>query len=382
MSAWTIAPAELLVERARQSTGLSDFGPDGWQEGLEQLIAAVPSDLGTDTAAVEILERMFVGRLANRLRIEDWYAEHGREADHQVEGPVVILGLPRTATTALHYLLAVDPQFRYQRRWEVADPVPPPRLATEDTDARRLAASAPQSVQHISTADGPLEDGPVLALDFHHQELGLPLPTYTRWWRTSDVTTTYAYHERVLRLLHAHRPPYRWLLKAPAYCFHLPEIARQYPDARFLMTHRDPEVAFASACSVVQAAQQTMVPSHRRDPAELGAFVLEHMVEAVRRAMAGRAALGDDRFLDVYQEDVEARPMDTVTRVYDFLGLPFTDEVRSAMESWTVENRRGSRGEHRYTAEEFGCTPETVRLGFRDYLERFGGLSRSRGAET
>src|SRR5262249_8457266 len=160
-------------------------------------------------------------------------------------------------------------------------------------------------------------------------------------------TSTYAYHERVLRLLHAYRPPYRWLLKAPAYCFHLREIAGQYPDARFLMTHRDPVVAFASACSVVREAQQNMVPSHRRDPAELGGFVLEHLVEAMSRAMSGRDALGEDRFLDVYQEDVEARPVDTVNRIYDFLKLPCTDEVRSGMESWTVENRRGSRGEHR-----------------------------------
>jgi Sulfotransferase family len=382
MSAWTIAPAELLVERAEQETGLSDFGPGGWQEGLEQLIAAVPSDIGTDTAAIEILERMFAGRLANRLRVEDWYAEHGSEANHGVEGPVVILGLPRTATTALQYLLAVDPQFRYQRRWEVADPVPPPRLASEDVDPRRLAATASQSVQHISTADGPMEDGPVLALNFHHQELGLPLPTYTRWWRTSDVTSTYAYHERVLRLLHAHRPPYRWLLKAPAYCFHLQEIAGQYPDARFLMTHRDPVIAFASACSVVREAQQMMVPSHRRDPAELGASLLEHLVEAMRRAMAARDALGEDRFLDVYQEDVEARPLATVNRIYGFLGLRLTDEVRLAMECWTVENRRGSRGEHRYSAEEFGCDQETVRLAFHDYLERFGRLSQSRGGNT
>jgi hypothetical protein len=379
MSAWTIAPAELLVERAKQETGLSDFGPDGWQEGLEQLIAAVPSDLGTDTAAIEILERTFAGRLANRLRVENWYAEHDSETNHRVEGPVIILGLPRTATTALQYLLAIDPQFRYQRRWEVSDPVPPPHLASEDADPRRLAARATQSVQHISTADGPMEDGPVLALNFHHQELGLPLPTYTRWWRTCDTTSTYAYHERVLRLLHSHRPPYRWLLKAPAYCFHLREIAGQYPDARFLMTHRDPVIAFASACSVVREAQQMMVPSHRRDPAELGAFVLEHLVEAMRCAMAGREALGEDRFLDVYQDDVEARPIETVNRIYDFLGLRFTDEVRSAMESWCVENRRGSRGEHRYTAAEFGCAPEMVQLAFHDYLERFGRLSRSRG---
>ena len=301
MSVSTIVAPEVLIERARKEAGSSDFGPDGWQEGLERLVTSVPIDIGPNPAAVATVEKIIVGRLVNRLRIEHWYAELGPAEIAPVREPVFIVALPRTATTALHYLLAIDPQFRYQRRWEVADPVPPPDLATEGDDPRRVAATASRSVQHISTADGPLEDGPVLALHFHNQDLGLPLPTYTRWWRTSDLTSTYAYHQRVLRLLHSRRPPYRWLLKAPAYCFHLPQIAAQYPDARFLMTHRDPVTVFASTCSVVQNAQQSMVPTHRRDPVELGGFVLEHLVEMTRRIMAARNTLGHQRFYDVHQ---------------------------------------------------------------------------------
>ena len=44
----------------------------------------------------------------------------------------MVFGLPRTGTTALHYLLSVDPQFRYLRSWELRDPVPPPDIATEE----------------------------------------------------------------------------------------------------------------------------------------------------------------------------------------------------------------------------------------------------------
>jgi hypothetical protein len=371
MAAPTIASPEALVARAREHTGLVGFGPVGWQEGLQRLIAAVPVDIGPDPAAIAILEKTVMSRLVNRLRIEQWYEQNGGDAVPPVEGPIMIIGLPRTATTALQYLLSVDPQLRYQRRWELVDPIPPPDLNTERGDPRRLGARASPTAQHIATVDGPIEDGPALALDFHHQELGLPLPTYTRWWRTSDTTTTYAYHDRVLRLLHSRRPPYRWLLKAPSFCFHLDHIVAEYPDARFVWTHRDPTVAIPSACSVIKTAQDNAVPSHPRHPAELGPFVVEHFVEGMRLSMAAREALGESRFCDVYQEEFEQHPMETVERIYDFSGLALSSEVRSAMVKWTVENRRGSRGAHRYAPEEFGLTASHIREGFGDYLDRF-----------
>jgi hypothetical protein len=375
----SIATPGQLVARAQEQTGLSDFGADGWQEGLGQLLSAASVDVGDDAAGRGMVEAMAVGRLANRLRIEHWYADHADEARDPVEGPIVIVGLPRTATTALQYLLALDPQLRYQRRWELTNPIPPPDITTERDDPRRLAATATATPQHIATADGPIEDGPALAFDFRHQELGLPLPTYTRWWRHAEMTTTYAYHERVLRLLHAHRPPRRWLLKAPSYLFNLTDFATQYPNARFLWTHRDPAVAIPSACSVIRTAQDNMLPSHRRDPFELGAFVLEHYIEGIRLATTARATLGEHVFFDVSQLDVDTNPISTMETIYAFLGLHLTDDVRSAIERWNGENRRGSRGEHRYAAEEFGLTARQISDAFRGYIDRFIESARRRG---
>src|SRR6516165_9888135 len=104
---------EILLERARQRTGLSDFGPDGWQDGFEHLVAAIPLDLAGDPDAVERIETIIVDRLVNRLRVEDWYADRAAEAAaHAVQGPLVIIGTGRSGTTATHYLLAVDAQFR------------------------------------------------------------------------------------------------------------------------------------------------------------------------------------------------------------------------------------------------------------------------------
>jgi len=371
------ADAEQLVARATERSGLSDFGVDGWQEGLARLVAAVEVDVGGNAAAVATLEEMIVSRLVHRLRMEQWYAEHGDEAAAPVDGPAVIVGLPRTATTALQFLLATDPQFRFARPWEVSAVFPPPELASESEDPRRLAATSRSSVQHIASVDGPIEDGPLLSLHCHGQELGAPLFTYTSWWRTADMASTFAYYDRVLRFLHSRRPPHRWLVKSPLYLFHLMPMAEQFPNARFVFTHRDPARSLPSTCSTVLDAWTLVVPTVTVERRDVGRFILEHYVVGMQRALAARDELGEHRFLDIAQRDVQHDPIGTAERIYAFLELELTDGVRAAMKTFASENQRGARGEHTYTAEEFGYTTDGIRAAFGDYLDRFGDYTTS-----
>ena len=132
------ATADELIDRATAETGLRDFGADGWQEGLDEMVAALAVDVPDDDGAASRVEDILVERLSTRLRIEQWYAEHGEEASAPVEGPLVIMGLPRTATTATHHMLSLDPQIRYLRTWERDQPLPPPDIATEQSDPRRV----------------------------------------------------------------------------------------------------------------------------------------------------------------------------------------------------------------------------------------------------
>jgi hypothetical protein len=367
----TITP-ELLLERAIGRTGLTDFGPDGWQAGFARLVEAVSTDLGEDAGAVEAIDARIVDRLVNRLRVEEWYAEHAAEAVHRVEGPLVILGLPRTGTTALHYLLAVDPQFRYPRRWELQDPVPPPEAATESEDPRRPSQAPQPSVQHIASVDGPVEDRFIHELCFNDNEGVLPVPSFTRWWHTAGHAAAFGYHERILRLLHSHRPPYYWLVKDPNYLFQLTELAAHYPDARFVMTHRDPVAVLPSTCSTIIAARRKRLPGWITDPAELGQWAMSNFADGLQRAAAARVLLGEHRFLDVGQYELESDPVAVAMRIYGFVGLRLDSPVRTAMARWASENHPGSRGEHRYSAEEFGLTAQSIRQSFAPYLDRFG----------
>lgn len=370
----TLPSADSLAERAMHATGLSHFGPDGWQVGLEQLLDALEPIANHRADAGDAVAQMLVRRLASRLQVEAWYDGRGTAGLPPVEGPIVILGLPRSATTALHYLLARDPRFRFTRQWEMAAPVPPPDPETEATDPRRQRSSSRRNdVRHIADVDGPTEDVSIHALNFGSQEFALPVPAYRSWWRDVDLRTTFVYQERVLQLLHSRRGPSRWLLKAPAYLFHLPEMTANYPCARFVWTHRDPIDAVPSACSVILDAQKMVLSGMPEDRDALGAEVLGHFAEGIRRAMASRSSMDPRLFVDVGQAEVERDPVGTAERIYDHLGMDLGDDLKAAMSQWAAANQRGSRGVHRYSASEFGLTSSAIAAAFADYCEVFAG---------
>jgi hypothetical protein len=365
------ATAQELIDRAMATTGLTDFGPDGWREGLDQQVAALAVDV-TEEEAAERVERILLDKLVTRLRIEEWYADHGAEAAHPVEGPLVIMGLPRTATTATHHLLSLDPQLRYLRTWERDQPLPPPDVDTESSDPRRREVE--QSTMHIRRVDGPAEDGPVHALDFRSGH-GLPLPTFEEWWKANRHPTAFAYQDRVLRMLHSHRPPHRWLLKYPSYAYQLDDLLAQWPDVKFIWTHRDPAKLVPSTCSVVVDGYRRRIPDWEPDDwSAFGHEQLDRFAEAARRGVASRARIGDERFIDISQQEMEASAVDVAQRIYDFAGLPLSGELRETMAAWAEENRTGSRGAHAYTAEQYGLTTDEIREAFAGYLDKYGAF--------
>ena len=95
---------------------------------------------------------------------------------------------------------------------------------------------------------------------------------------------------------------------------------------------------------------------HERDPRRVGLEVSEHLRVGVESAIAARARLGDERFLDVHHRQMIADPMGTVRRIYDFLGLELRSPVEQRIREWQEANQSGAHGTHRYTAEQFGLT--------------------------
>jgi hypothetical protein len=370
--------SEQMMDLAVAKTGLGDFGPGDFREGLDVLLASLADDAGLDPSTDDAVVGLLQTRLTNRLLVEDWYRRYPEVDGVAVVGPVHVIGLPRTGTTALGSMLSIDPQFRSLRMWEQRNPVPPPVLADEIDDPRRLAyageingLSAAAHAMHHYEVDASVEDSDVLGMAFHGQQYTLPVYGYHRWWRAADSTDSFAYHRRVAKLLASERPPDRWLFKAPHHKFHLEAVVAAYPDARFVMTHRDPAKSVPSYASLVSSIFPAAHSPAGHDLKRLGPEVSNHLREGMEYAIEARARLGEERFHDVHHEDLNTDPLGTVARVYDFLGLTLSAGVEQAIDEWQRANRTGAKGTHRYTPEQFGLRTEQIRDDYDFYIRHF-----------
>ena len=116
-------------------------------------------------------------------------------------GPVVITGIPRTGTTALHKLLSTDPRFQVLESWLIPAPRVRPARDTWDTDpqfqmAQAQAAQIPPEFKaaHFTAPDEADECLVVLAQSFVSNLFGstLPIPSYDEWMLDQDMRRTYA----------------------------------------------------------------------------------------------------------------------------------------------------------------------------------------------
>lgn len=371
-----VASPEQMITRAVADAGLEDFGVDTWRPGFEKLVDNAQK-LPLHAWGVQSFEGSIHDALVGRLRVEQWTKEHPIEAAAPIEGPVVILGLPRTASTALVNILASDPHWRYLRKWEAEQPMPPPVLGEEQSDPRFLkekafvAADKTFLGKNIHDAGGPYEDGALVRLSFGGQDQAWPVYDYTRWWRDRGQEQTFAYHQRTLRALQSRRPPNRWLVKAPWYSLHLDDLRKVYPNAKIIATHRNPLNLIPSTASLQVTSYSRFMPPEAVDKDQAGRFVLEHWAIAMNRMMAHRKQHGDANFFDIHHEAFNADTLGEVQRLYDWLGVELTPQTRAAMEVWAVEHRRGVHGEHRYTAEEYGLTEGAIRDAFADYVSAY-----------
>jgi len=370
-----------MIDRAIKRAGHSDFGGESWREGLDRLVDALNDTAALTPDGANMMSYRITLLLSNRLAIEKTYQSYPEIDEQIVRGPVFVIGLPRTGTTALSQLVAADPQMRSLRGWESAAPVPPPETATEHSDARIAAAQAgldymyttyPQwASMHHETAETPTECQDLLGMDFkaQHFEGMAYVPAYSRWVLDCDMTSAYAWHHRVLKLLQWRCPPTLWHLKTPVHMLYLDSLVAEYPDAKFLWSHRDPAEVLGSVCSLI-AYCRTWV-SDRDDSDTIGAEQLAIWTEAIRRAMAFRERTGDARFADLTLAEIQGNPVSAIERAYARLGLPFDERSRGAVQDWAANHKPGKHGRHVSRLADFGLEADQVHTAFGDYLDRF-----------
>lgn len=371
---------EDLLEEARQAGGLSDFGSDDFKEGLRVLLETYDSNGYSEDGRRHCRGRL-LGLLQERLRIEDAWKRHPEIRDVQIQAPVYLTGLPRTGTSALLNLLAQDPAMRPMELWEGMNPSPLPGNPPKEEDPRyrvikdftdRMYEENPDFGKiHYTGADTPEECIHLLNHTFADVQFGIEclMEPYGSWFLAQDHRPSYEYYADILRMLQWQRPGGRFLLKSPAHLWALDILVDIFPDCSIIITHRDPVECVASYASMMEA----LMSERSFDRRELGPVVMEYLARKTEHSLTCRESIDPARILDVYYRDALDDPEATVQRIYDYFGLPMTDDLARRFAEYADAHPPGEHGTHDYRLEDYGLTEELIRERFVTYTNRFPG---------
>lgn len=373
-----------LMATARRNTGFDDFGSDEWLEGFHIFLKALDEEADLHLLGRLMTRSDILRWLEARLGIEAAYAEHPEIDDEVIQQPVIVTGLPRAGTSILFELLAQDSQFGSPRNWEMMFPFPPPETASYHSDPRiercqhlvtQWSRVVPTyAAMHEMGAEIPNECIVAMSCTFLTENLPgqYQIPSYNAWYYQQDLGYAYRYYKRMLKLLQWRNPRRHWLLKAPSHLGNLPVLFDTFPDARVVITHRDPIVAQASVTNLLgtlywmrssqpfdaSAFENLMTP-------EAGAARLDGVVDLLQASAVPLAQIHS--FL--YAQLVE-QPLDALQSLYQGMGLRLEPAALEAMQDYLQAKPQGKFGRHQYS---IGEREENARkrLLFRRYQNYF-----------
>lgn len=340
-----------LLSTARKATGLDDVGNEwflgplsAWVEDLQQ------PNLTTSGRA--FLTRLAVRDIERRLKVLAILRAHPEIEDMPLPPIVYVTGLARSGTTLLHNLLAQHPRARTLRRWELMEPVPPPTADTTTSDPRiervqsalvPLRGTTIEEMHWVDATD-PEECvwGFIDALGMLGQSPCLCMPAWRRFVFGQDYTEALRSYRRVVQLLlwrHPAPPDGFLVLKAPQLANVIDQVHSVFPEARFVITDRDPYRAIVSfavlGAAIVEpfCVQNPMTDDGRRDA------IAQVAGSNALRTVAHFTTAAPARVMHVAYPALVADPLSVVRTI-----LPDAPpELDAGVAGFLDEQRRGRR---------------------------------------
>lgn len=373
-----------------RETGLTDFGGTDYLHGLKILLHSMDYDPHFSEMGRRAAWGQIVGVLKSRAGAFQSMKDNPGFDGAAITSPVVITGVPRTGTTALFRLMAVDPRFQGLQTWLLDSPMPRPpieqweqypefRKSVAITEARHAAAPQRRAAHHVAAEE--VHECCILLRHSFVSNLwncGWSAATYDAWWQSQSEADAYAYYRRCVQLIGSNDRDKRWLLKNPGHIENLDLLFAVFPDAKVIQTHRDPAKAVPSLVSLLMGLHPVMEEGRAEQRA---ANMLEREVakwaNAVRKADAVKERYRA-QMMDVAHLDFHGAPMDVIERIYAFIGMDIPEATRAGFAQRIEEKPELQHGAHRYSVTDFGMTADQVREPFADYIARYDLLEKER----
>lgn len=372
-----------LLSAARRQTGLEDFGDPWFMEPMGRIVEELQRAEGITALARIIMRQSLLLATRHRLQQVAWLAGHPEVHQQPIVRPIFVLGFPRTGTTLLQNLLALDPRRRGLQFWELTLPIPVVENRATDRARRRRQATwilraayqmAPEMAQvHYIDIDTLEECWPLFGTSF--AVFNWDLQTGLAAWgdylmQDVDMRVPYREYRTTLQLLTERFPAEQLVLKCPEHLFFIDALLDAFPDACIVQTHRDPYPVIGSYSSLISLQWRNLY-GHIDRP-RIGAHMTDRLHRGVQRAMEARDRADPARFYDVRFADLIEDPGKVVRDIASHFELDLAPDHEAQVQRYLASERQDAPGNHQYDPSHFGLEPARVRDRYRGYIERFG----------
>jgi hypothetical protein len=369
-----------LSRAARIATGLTDFGPEPFEEALSVLLQAIGTEanFSADGLAAELAEIRTL--LVNRLRIEAMFARFPEIRAEPIQSPVIIIGPQRSGTSKLFRSIAADPQWNFLPTWQAINPAPPglerPAPSTADTRIHAgdqwVASMAGRQGGHSYETRSPEMEALLMRDSFLINAGKRLVPSHQSFVERADHRPVYRRLRRQLQLVQWQNraAEKRWILKSPPHLLGLQALVGEFPDATLVMTHRHPAECIASMCRLAELAQRQTALSVNH--ALIGRCWSRVITLGLERFLEFEDSTPGARIVHVRYFDIERHLIPAIESIYAKADAPVTSHTLGAIETWEAANPRHKEGAFRYRLEDYGLNRETIEHSCQRWLHRYG----------
>ena len=317
-----------------------------------------------------------------------------------VKAPLFVVGLPRSGTTNLQRILALDERVTTMKSWEllIAPSITERKLWLGVAALDRLLgepggrilrwieriASARLEAIHPTTLHDPEEDFLLLLPAFACFLLILAFPEHPDLWRLSRLDELDPaerrrlagfYRSCVQRHLYVVGAERVYVSKNPSFTPFVRTLADAFPDARFLCCVRDPVETVPSQLSSIRGGLAFF------GVGRIGSALAERFVSLMEHyanhALTVSATLEPDRWAFVPLARMRRDAAGTLTAALVRLGWELDPAFRLKLEEASAQSR-SYRSRHRYSLGEFGLEEVVLVRRFAFLEDRFG-FRRAKG---
>jgi hypothetical protein len=388
-----------LKREAVKRTGFDDFGDSLFEEPL----AAWVNDLSSpklDDFGRQFLRRLALRDLCRRLKVLAFLAEHPQISEVEIPPIIQIMGAPRTGSTLLHNLMAPHSLCRSFLRWELMEPLPPPSLETYKTDPRIAKVQA--SIEplrgsmlermHWVNADEPDENAWAFidCTGLLGRGIAPIMPTWATWLENNDHSSTFHDYRKLVQLLIWKYPQPRGghlMLKCVLTAARIKSFANVFPEANFILMHRDPFRILISSCTAAQSIYKPFI-GEQPDPLQEDGSSRQSILKVQKmthRALVDFAKAEPTKVTNVQYADLMSDAVLTTRSAYESIGMEAPKELDKSIIEHLEQQRSGKRAAPPKSYESFGYDEDTVWADstVAQYCEFFGvQRERSRLIDT